>query len=68
MSDAKRRAFYERFVGTERNVLWEKGAGWTDNYIRVGAPTDAPPVEGSITGVHLGPLNVKGDMLTIRKT
>lgn len=35
LSEAKHAAFCERYRGTERPVLWENGAGWTDNYIRV---------------------------------
>ena len=42
LSDEKLRAFYARYVGASRAVLWEQGAhetlpqqGFTDNYIRV---------------------------------
>ena len=41
LSEKKRRAFYESFIGREREVLFEQSkeegliSGWTDNYIRV---------------------------------
>lgn len=35
LSEEKRVAFYRKYQGAERPVLWENGAGWTDNYIRV---------------------------------
>lgn len=35
LSEQKHAAFCQRYAGTERPVLWENGAGWTDNYIRV---------------------------------
>lgn len=34
LSEQKRLSFYEKYQGTTRPVLWENGAGWTDNYIR----------------------------------
>jgi threonylcarbamoyladenosine tRNA methylthiotransferase MtaB len=44
LSEKKRHAFYERFVNTERKVLWEVEKdgdfmyGFTDNYIKVQTP------------------------------
>ncbi len=46
LSDKKRRAFYEPFIGTVRTALFEEERdgdqmlGFTDNYIRVSAPYD----------------------------
>ncbi|MDO4715417.1 MAG: tRNA (N(6)-L-threonylcarbamoyladenosine(37)-C(2))-methylthiotransferase MtaB [Bacteroidales bacterium] len=71
LSEAKRRAFYERFVGTTRPVLWEHKQpnqprkGFTDNYIRVAI---APECEHLVTvnllcDVRLGSLNAQGDAL-----
>lgn len=61
LSEEKRLNFYKRYTGCERNVLWEHRAGWTDNYVRVLAPTDNPPLEGSISRVRLARLNEQGD-------
>lgn len=50
LSETKRLAFYEAHRGQVRPVLWENGAGWTDNYIRVvgaGAPN-------TLSSVRLG--------------
>ena len=51
LSDAKKRAFYEKYIGSTRPVLMEPGrqpgelSGWTDNYIRVN-------IEGSTDKVN----------------
>jgi threonylcarbamoyladenosine tRNA methylthiotransferase MtaB len=43
LSDRLKAAFRSRFAGTARTALSEgDGAGWTDNYIRVAVPEDAP--------------------------
>lgn len=53
LSEQKRLAFYEKYQGTTRPVLWENGAGWTDNYIRIigtgTANTISPASLGSFT-------------------
>lgn len=46
LSEKKKRAFYDRFIGTERPVLFEQEEkngmiqGFTDNYLRVAVPYD----------------------------
>ena len=46
LSEKKKRAFYQTFLNTERNVLIEKSkvdgklSGYTDNYIRIDLPFD----------------------------
>jgi threonylcarbamoyladenosine tRNA methylthiotransferase MtaB len=41
LSEKKKRAFYQSFIGQERNVLWEgvnedgRMSGYSDNYIRL---------------------------------
>ena len=63
LSQRKRRAFYERHLGTERAVLWEEAApggtveGFTDNYIRV-ASSEA--TRGEIASVFLEMLDTNG--------
>lgn len=55
LSDEHLFSFYERFVGSQRPVLWEEGNrdgqmfGFTDNYVRVSKPYDA----GSVGKVEL---------------
>jgi threonylcarbamoyladenosine tRNA methylthiotransferase MtaB len=50
LSGRLHRAFYERYVGTEANVLWESSpkAGWmmgfTENYIKVKMPFDSSKI------------------------
>ena len=50
LSEKMKRAFYDRFIGTTRTVLWEHAEddgvmhGFTDNYIKVSAPYDASRV------------------------
>ncbi len=68
ISDKKLRAFYERFQGTARPVLFEqprKGApmhGFTDNYIRVEMPYRKEWINTSHT-IILGEFNTSGDAL-----
>jgi len=44
LSEKKKRAFYEQFIGLQREVIWEESkkegmiSGWTDNYIKIEAP------------------------------
>ena len=59
LSERKRLAHYERFIGTERPVLWEHARegepmhGFTDNYIRVRQPEDTLPTDNTLTTVRL---------------
>jgi threonylcarbamoyladenosine tRNA methylthiotransferase MtaB len=63
LSERKRRAFYERHLGTERAILWEEAApgdtveGFTDNYIRVASNRATP---GSLETASLESLDEKG--------
>ena len=65
LSEKKKGAFYARFVGTERPILWESAedggrmSGFTDNHIRV-ETTFEPQQAGSIYSVHLGPMTIRG--------
>lgn len=67
LSEKKRRAFYERFVGEERPVLWEaivkdgRREGFTDNYLKVELEENlSSPNE--IGTVRLGEVNAAGNM------
>lgn len=59
LSERKRLAHYERFIGTEHPVLWEHARegepmhGFTDNYIRVRQPEDTLPTDNTLTTVRL---------------
>lgn len=50
LSEKKKRAFYSKFEGDEREVIWEESktpgmvSGWTDNYIKVHAQRDRSAV------------------------
>jgi threonylcarbamoyladenosine tRNA methylthiotransferase MtaB len=67
LSEKKRRAFYERHLGQERTVLFERGpatgvlTGFTDNYIRIEAPLPATWVNHSVP-VRLARVNAEGWM------
>ena len=67
LSEKKRAAFYARFLGSERPVLWEDMdrdgwmSGFTDNHIRVEAPYDAERV-GRIEPVSLDVLSDTGNV------
>ena len=69
LSEEKRKAFYARFSGTSRPVLWEHahdGApmqGFTDNYIRVQQKPCAAPADNSITLAELGAFTADGECL-----
>uniref|UniRef100_UPI0040298084 MiaB/RimO family radical SAM methylthiotransferase n=1 Tax=Alloprevotella sp. TaxID=1872471 RepID=UPI0040298084 len=60
LSEKKRLAYYERFVGIERPVLWEHSRegeplqGFTDNYIRVRQNASKEVVDNTISMVKLG--------------
>ena len=59
LSEEKRKAFYEKYIGTERPVLWEHAKagmplqGFTDNYIRVTETEGCKAVDNHITTVKL---------------
>ncbi len=70
LSEKKRRAFYQQFIGTSRDVLFEnhKNAdfltGFTDNYIKIELKKDAD-TEGAknfILPVDLLDFNAEGDV------
>lgn len=62
LSEEKRKAFYTRYIGTERKVLWEHARegelmqGFTDNYIRVQQLPQYEKCDNSVTMVKLGDL------------
>jgi len=68
LSEKKRRAFYQRFIGTQRPVLVEqeeKGgmlSGFTDNYLRVHVPYDTALVN-AIVPVTLPEMNPQGEFI-----
>ena len=65
LSDRKTQAFYERHIGSEAKVLFEKAPrgkamhGFTENYIRVELPPTLAKAEydNTILTVHLGGFN-----------
>lgn len=63
LSEEKRKAFYRRFVGEKRPVLWEQGKegmpmqGFTDNYIRIELPLGKEQEGNAITSAQLGDFN-----------
>ncbi len=65
LSDRKTQAFYERYIGTDQKVLFEKAPrgkamhGFTDNYIRVELPPSEAREEydNQLMTVHLGAFN-----------
>lgn len=65
MSECKTHAFYERFIGKEVEVLFEKAAkgkamhGFTKNYIRVELPPspDNDRLDNQLVNVRLGEFN-----------
>ncbi len=62
LSDKKKRAFYERFIGSQQRILWEgsddEGVmyGFSENYLKVSQPWTAEAVN-NITNVGMGQLN-----------
>lgn len=72
ISDEKKGAFYRRFAGSQRPVLWEEReeggviSGFTDNYIRVEQPYDLS-LTNRITEVTLGEESENGNMTVLRK-
>ena len=67
LSDRLHRAFAERFLGTEREVLFESTDhdgmmyGYTDNYLRVAAPYDTAKIN-EICRVKLVDITPEGDI------
>lgn len=65
LSDRKTQAFYERFIGSEKEVLFEKAPrgkamhGFTDNYIRVELPASEArdDYDNQLLTVRLGAFN-----------
>ena len=65
LSDTKTQDFYQQFIGTEREVLFEKAPhgkamhGFTDNYIRVELPPSQARTEydNELMRVKLGEFN-----------
>jgi threonylcarbamoyladenosine tRNA methylthiotransferase MtaB len=70
LSEKKRRAFYQQFLGQTREVLFEKHknsaflTGFTDNYIKIELPkgVDTEGVVNSIESVELIDFNAEGDV------
>lgn len=69
LSEEKRKAFYARFIGTDRPVLWEHARpgepmqGFTDNYIRVTQAEGASVADNKLTVVKLGDFSADGETL-----
>jgi threonylcarbamoyladenosine tRNA methylthiotransferase MtaB len=65
LSEKKRRAFYERFIGQTKYILPEdeekdgRMFGFTDNYLKVSIPYQAELVN-QLTAVELGQINEAG--------
>ena len=68
LSDKLKRAFYQRFVGQSRRVLWESGdadtgiTGFTDNYVKVTAPYN-PELQNELTAVQLTAFNAEAMLM-----
>ncbi|MFM2201549.1 MAG: hypothetical protein RL040_749 [Bacteroidota bacterium] len=62
LSDKKKRAFYNRFIGSQQRILWEgsddEGVmyGFSENYLKVSQPWSSEAVN-NITNVGMGQLN-----------
>lgn len=73
LSSKKKRAFYESFIGQEREVLWENENedglmyGFTDNYIRVKKAYD-PDCVNSISNIRLLEMDSEDVMQTEEST
>jgi threonylcarbamoyladenosine tRNA methylthiotransferase MtaB len=67
LSEKKKGAFYNRYLGMRRPVLWESAqaggmmSGFTDNHIRVEKEFNEAEC-GQIESVELGRMNSKGIM------
>lgn len=70
LSEEKRLAFYRRFIGTQRPVLWEHAAegeplrGFTDNYIRVEQAPNIQVKDNTLTTIRLGDFTADRNTLT----
>ena len=70
LSEKKKRYFYQQFLGTTRLALMEQEQhgnvmhGFTDNYIKVSMPFDAPHVN-QLVNVHLQDFDDAGNVLAI---
>lgn len=70
LSEQKRQAFYSRFIGQQRPVLWEHAKaghplhGFTDNYIRVELPSTLTAEDNTLTQVQLGAFTENREALT----
>ena len=71
LSERKRKAFYEKYIGTERKVLFEhtlhggKMQGFTDNYIRVEIDAgNVPHLDNTLVNAKLGGFNAGQSALT----
>lgn len=70
LSEKKKRAFYDQFLGRRREVLFEKHkdeslmTGFTDNYIKIEAPYDEDLIN-KISTVQLLNINDKGNVEVI---
>ena len=75
LSDQKTHAFYERHIGQEAEVLFEKATrgmamhGFTKNYIRVElSPAEArEEYDNQLINVRLGELNHDGTALKVKR-
>lgn len=71
LSQKKKRAFYEQFVGQTKPVLIEHSkeegmvTGFTDNYIKVTMPESDTAPEGTITMVNLE--SIAGDKMVVQQ-
>jgi threonylcarbamoyladenosine tRNA methylthiotransferase MtaB len=73
LSDQKTHDFYQQYVGSAMEVLFEKATrgramhGFTNNYVRVElAPADArPEYDNQIMKVRLGDFNAGGNALKV---
>lgn len=69
LSEQKRKAFYARYQGQVRPVLWEHAKlgqpfhGFTDNYIRVTLPEGGQVADNDIAPVRLGDFAPDGESL-----
>ena len=72
LSDAKKHAFYQRFMGNRRPVLWEHSKagkplhGFTDNYIRVESPDAVSRLDNTLSMVELGDFTEDGKSLVAK--
>ncbi len=71
LSEIKRKAFYSKYIGATRSVLFEhtlhngKMHGFTDNYIRVEIPSEnSENLDNTLVNVKLGDFNADQSALT----